>query len=156
MRSLFTPIFTSGKMKAMLPLIELSGKRLAQSLARDLETGGSIDLKDKFGKYSMDVIASCAFGVDSKTFDVDESPLVENAKGVFRTELTDTLKFLVAFMMPFGRRAIELLGIPLMKEKPIMFFHGILQEVTKQRREGKVQRNDLIDLMLRAMSDDEE
>ena len=42
-----------------------------------------------------------------------------------------------------------------MKEKPIMFFHGILQEVTKQRREGKVQRNDLIDLMLRAMSDDE-
>ena len=40
--------------------------------------------KETFGKYSMDSIASCAFGVDAESFGARESKFVKSAKDIFR------------------------------------------------------------------------
>ena len=40
--------------------------------------------KETFGKYSMDSIASCAFGVDAESFGAKESKFVKSAKDIFR------------------------------------------------------------------------
>ena len=43
-----------------------------------------IDMRDALGKYSMDTIASCAFGVHAESFTDEESKFVDNAKQIFR------------------------------------------------------------------------
>lgn len=51
-RSTFTPIFTSGKMKAMTIFIEEVNKNLVNSIESELDSGKSeFELKENFGKY---------------------------------------------------------------------------------------------------------
>ena len=67
-RSTFSPIFTSGKMKAMMVFIRETTKRLVDNINQHAESDKEFELKDMFGKFSMDTIASCAFGVDAQSF----------------------------------------------------------------------------------------
>ena len=72
-RSTFTPVFTSGKIKGMARLINDISVKLVDSLDADAKSGSEFDTRVKFGKFSMDSIASCAFGVDAQetdTYDV--------------------------------------------------------------------------------------
>ena len=66
--STFSPIFTSGKMKAMMVFIRETSKRLVEEFGKHAEADLEFELKDVFGKFSMDTIASCAFGVDAQSF----------------------------------------------------------------------------------------
>ncbi len=84
MRSAFTPIFTSGKLKGMLPLISKINQELMASLEQDADSNGEFELKDKFGRFTMGTIASCAFGVDSRSFSNEDSQFVQYARRVFR------------------------------------------------------------------------
>ncbi len=97
-RSAFSPIFTSGKMKAMLPLIKNTSENLLKHIA--IDTNKAVELKELFGKFSMDTIASCAFGVDAKSFDVVQSDFVSNAKNVFKFNAQDVLKILGLILIP--------------------------------------------------------
>ena len=55
--------------------------------------------KDLLGKYSMDTIASCAFGVDSQAFTNKDSKFVEFASNIFKQTFTDAAKFML-MMVP--------------------------------------------------------
>ena len=55
-------------MKAMMVFIRETSRRLAEEFRKNVEAGTEFELKDVFGKYSMDTIASCAFGVDAQSF----------------------------------------------------------------------------------------
>ncbi len=48
------------------------------------EDGSDFDLKDHFGKFTMDTIASCAFGVDAGAFRDEGSEFVKYARMIFR------------------------------------------------------------------------
>ena len=65
-RITFSPIFTSGKLKAMIPFIKEINKRLFNKIEKEAENGNEFELFNAFGKFSMDTIASCAFGVDAQ------------------------------------------------------------------------------------------
>jgi cytochrome P450 family 9 len=81
-RSTFSPIFTSGKLKGMSRLIEDVSHLLVQGCEEEMAKSGEIDFRVVFGKFSMDTIASCAFGVDAQSFTNDRSQFVRNARAV--------------------------------------------------------------------------
>ena len=76
-RSAFTPIFTSGKMKGMLKFI----KHVAGDLTEEIKTKANeceeFELKDVFGKFSLDAMASSAFGVNAESFKNENSKFVK-------------------------------------------------------------------------------
>ena len=55
-------------MKAMLVFVQETCKKLTSAMEDFAEKDESFELKELLGKYSMDTIASCAFGVDSQAF----------------------------------------------------------------------------------------
>jgi cytochrome P450 len=67
-RTTFSPIFTSGKMKAMMVFIRETCKHLTDEIRNQSSSGNEFELKNVFGKFSMDTLASCAFGVDAQSF----------------------------------------------------------------------------------------
>ena len=156
-RGTFSPIFTSGKMKGMFSLIQETSKLLNKSFEDELRNGNSaeLELKDKFGRFSMDTIASCAFGIDAKSFSkTGESDFVINARNIFRRSIDDNIKLPIAIIPYLGPKLMKLFKIAVFKSKETMFFYTVLKSAINQRVEGKVEkRNDLIDLMLEAIKE---
>jgi cytochrome P450 len=151
-RATFSPIFTSGKMKAMMLFINAITERLVASFEADARSGREIELKDRFGRFSMDSIASCAFGMDAHAFEAtaDGSEFVANARSIFRHSRTDSFKMMLCSMPPF-KFAVRAAGMAVMKPKETMFFYKVLKSTIDERRKGSGRRNDLIDMMIDAM-----
>ena len=101
----------------------------------------------------MDAIASCAFGVDAGSFSDPNSQFVSHARKVFRRDFFDAMKVLLG-LMPGGMQIAGLLNISIMKPKETAFFYDVLESTLKQRMNGQVQRNDLINLMIKAMENE--
>ncbi|XP_049962953.1 probable cytochrome P450 6a14 [Schistocerca serialis cubense] len=61
LRNKLSPTFTSGNMKMMFPTMEKCGRELLEVLG----SAGEVEFRDVLARYSTDVIASCAFGVEA-------------------------------------------------------------------------------------------
>ena len=151
-RATFTPIFTSGKMKAMMVYVQETCKSLTDALDELAEKNEVFELKELLGKYSMDTIASCAFGVDSQAFKNKDSKFVNYASRIFQNNFSDAVKLLLC-MIPFdiGVYIMRAFNIAFWKKEEAEFFYNVILDSLKQRRESKVRRNDMIDLMVDAV-----
>lgn len=67
----------------MMKLINAVSDHLVTEAKSHVKSGEPVDLRTIFGKFTMDSIASCAFGVDSQSYTNKNSKFVENAKSVF-------------------------------------------------------------------------
>ena len=73
MRNMSTPVFTSGKLRLMVPHISRCGVNLEQMLGEAARAGDILDAKEVFGKLALDAIASSSFGIESNSFKDPES-----------------------------------------------------------------------------------
>ena len=137
MRSTFSPIFSSGKMKQMAHLMNEITQRLVDSLEVDIKHGGVIDLMDKFDKFSLDNIASCAFGIDAQAFTDKDSKFVKHARAMTNRGFKDALKMLTV-MLPGGRLILNCLGTSVMKSKETMFFFDLVKAAIDIRSDMKM------------------
>lgn len=67
LRAKFTPIFTTGRLKNMLPTMCEKGDQLQRLVQPIAAKNKSIELKDLTTRYGLDVIASVFFGLDVDT-----------------------------------------------------------------------------------------
>ena len=175
-RSTFSPIFTSGKLKMMMQFIANVSQDLADEFSQAAGNGQALDMKSALGKYSMDTIASCAFGVDAKSFTDKNSVFVDNAKMIFRYKTHsekaandiqapsskcsnrfhyrrakfEIMMFTMA-LLPITSQIINALKIPIFKPKQTKFFMDSISQTIKHRIETGTKRNDIVDLMVEAL-----
>nr|AIL94151.1 cytochrome P450 CYP3026A3 [Tigriopus japonicus] len=152
-RATFTPIFTAGKLKGMIKFMHEVTNDLVKSVDQEAKTGKAFDLKEKFGKFSMDTIATCAFGVNAKSFEDDKSTFAMNARAVFRNSRWDVLRIIMA-LLPGGKEFLNFFGSPINKKHVTLFFYDIIRGTIEHRMKTKTRRNDLVDLMIDAMKAD--
>ena len=150
-RSTFSPIFTSGKMKVMMRFIDKVSESLVQEMDKNTGMIDGFELKESMGKFSLDTIASCAFGVDGQSFDEQESVFVNNASRIFQTTKMDQFKIFGSLLLPGMAKLLRLMGMNTFKPKQTMFFVNVVKRTIQERKSSKERKNDLIDLMLDAM-----
>ena len=155
-RSTFSPIFTSGKMRAMMRFIDKVSESLIQEMDKNTAFEEGFELKDTMGKFSLDTLASCAFGVDGQSFEDKESIFVKNAARIFTITIVDQLKMFSGLLIPGMAELFRLLGMNSMKPKQTLFFVDVVKQTIRERKASKVRKNDLIDLMLDAMEGEKE
>merc|ERR1719471_2366325 len=72
-------------------------KHVAVDLVKEFETkaklGEEFELKDVFGKFSLDALASSAFGVDGESFKNKDSKFVKSAARIFEQTKLDMIIF---------------------------------------------------------------
>ncbi|XP_053996824.1 cytochrome P450 9e2-like [Hylaeus anthracinus] len=145
-RTLLSPAFTSSKMKAMFNLMIKCANRYGDILCTLPEGERTLELKDAFTRYTNDVIATCAFGVE-----VDSMSDRNNKFYVYGREATNfsgvllTLKF---FAVRFSPYLSKLLGIRLINIKIVNFFKEMVADTIKYRDENNIVRPDMIQLMM--------
>ena len=150
-RSSLSPIFTSGKMKHMLKFVVEVSERLFTEMEKQVDQG-EFELKELTGKFSLDALATCAFGLDFDSFGGESSnAFVEHAADVFKQDIWSLV--LMLKFIPGVSRIFEVFNINIQKPKSVKFFKDIVTQTLKQRSETGQRRNDMIDMMLDIMNE---
>eukprot|EP00092_Neocalanus_flemingeri_P035217 GFUD01038321.1.p1 GENE.GFUD01038321.1~~GFUD01038321.1.p1 ORF type:complete len:542 (+),score=134.82 GFUD01038321.1:26-1627(+) len=153
LRSAFTPIFTSGKMKGMLKFIKHIAVDLNKEMEEKAKQGEEFELKDVFGKFSLDALASSAFGVNAESFTNKDSKFVRYAATIFKHSKLD-IAIIVAKFIPGVPQLLDTLKLNTFKAKETKYFRDIILQTIKNRKQTNERKNDLVDLMLDCIKED--
>jgi len=83
LRKALSPTFTSGKIKGMLELLDGGINQMIDHLEEVTKKDNLVEVKDVYQKMALDVIARCAFGIDSNSYKDPENKLLVYGRQVF-------------------------------------------------------------------------
>ncbi|XP_022082458.1 uncharacterized protein LOC110974857 [Acanthaster planci] len=156
-RNTLTPSFTAAKMKYMTPLINGCSDTLLKSIDEARRGDKAVDCREVFGGFTMDVIASCAFGLNVDSQKNKDDPFVQNAKILLSGRGFNSTWALLASLFPFLAPWFAHFGIGLVFDpKSVKFFLGVTEAAFKMRKEEGATTSkhiDLLQLMLNAHND---
>ncbi|XP_073947437.1 cytochrome P450 6B5-like [Choristoneura fumiferana] len=145
-RQRFTPVFSTGKLKAMFPLITERAEKL-QVLAETVALEDSYDMRELMARYTTDFIGACGFGINMNTLNVENSQFRQLGKRIFQRSPRDAVIGLLKFIFPELCKNMHFLA----PEIEISIRH-LVQTVLKERDHKPSGRNDFIDLLLELQS----
>lgn len=187
MRSKLTPAFSSGKMKMMFETLldcthslktvmdELEGKEVdIKDLLGNLlmilfinepleSTENFLDAKDQIflfaGRFTTDVIGSCAFGIECNSLENPENEFRQRGKEIFERPKGTWLIIYEKLLITFPN-LMKFLNLTYNTKDSINFFVGITKNTVEYREENGVTRKDLMDILIQLRNkkniDDEE
>ncbi|XP_069683719.1 cytochrome P450 9e2-like [Periplaneta americana] len=157
-RSLLTPTFSSGKLKEMKNLIDQCGQQLNTYLRT--QTGKTVsevelEMKELFGRFTLDLIASCAFGVQCDSLKDPEAEFVRIAGTYNDISLLQRIFIYLVFL--FVPQYAHFFPVKTFNPKCVDFLANVVKETKQYRTVHKEQKwNDLLQLMLDAAEEEQE
>ncbi|XP_072756845.1 cytochrome P450 6A1-like [Anoplolepis gracilipes] len=144
LRTILSPVFTSGKLKGMFSLISECADNFVECTEKLVSKNEPIECRELMAKYTTDVIGSYVFGIemnalsdeDSEFRRIGRSYFAPTWKNILRTGLRQTLPWLY-----------EILSYFLPKSEVITFLTRVVVETMKYREENNINRNDFIDIL---------
>ncbi|XP_060534367.1 uncharacterized protein LOC132706820 [Cylas formicarius] len=144
-RTKMSPVFTSGKLKMMFPLIQTEAEKMATYLRRHV-TEKSTEAKEVCAKYSTNVIASCAFAVDAQCYDREDAEFRKIGRRIFDFRISNAARQLTAFFLP---DVVRLLKVCFFEESSLNWMSTIFASVLSEREKlTSLRGNDLVDMLL--------
>ncbi|XP_037941623.1 cytochrome P450 6g1-like, partial [Teleopsis dalmanni] len=144
-----TPVFTSGKMKQMFPLVEEVGRELDKylsSLPIDPETNAIMkEVKDLNTLFTTDVIATVAYGIRANSMINPDGDFRTNGKRIFEFTRRRAFEFTAMFFMP---SIVKLFGFKVFSKDTTNFLRETINYVISERIKSGTTRNDLIDILV--------
>lgn len=150
MRSTLSPAFTGMKMRLMFDFVSKVGKQTAQTLRQKIIQGGGKDFefKELATKFTVDNIASCAFGIEVNSFDNPNNEFHEIAKEFLDfSKFSNVIKFVGFILFP---SFMKLFKITFFSKKVEKLFQEATIDTIKTREEKGIVRNDMIHLLIQA------
>ncbi|XP_014218046.1 cytochrome P450 9e2-like [Copidosoma floridanum] len=147
-RALLSPTFTSSKMKQMYELIVECARNFNDYLAEQPRSAlAMVATKDLFTKYTNDVVATSAFGIEVNTLKDPNNDFYVLGKEATNLEGLQSLKFFLARAFP---QVMKALRIRFVREKIANFFEAIIGDAIKTRDAKGIRRPDMLQLMMDA------
>ncbi|CAL4111264.1 unnamed protein product, partial [Meganyctiphanes norvegica] len=153
-RSVISPAFTAGKTRRLFPLITQRGQHLTH-LARDYAGKGPVEARSLCGRFTMDTIASCAFGIECESMSSEAATFPEMASRIFQLSPTRAIKILILLVAPRIAELITKIGIDFTSPE-FHFFRHVVTHTLKLRSEKGIHRGDFLDLMMETRANGKE
>lgn len=148
-RSTLSPAFSGSKMKQMTHIINESCDQLLEHFEQLRKEGPSIQCKDIYGSYTMDVIASTFFGLKIDSHKNPNDPFVKHAKAVFDLSVFNP-RVLLIVLFPWLCPLLDRLNIGFTAGYIKDFFQRVVRETISSRESSSTKRMDMLQLMLDA------
>ncbi|XP_041987650.1 cytochrome P450 6B6-like [Aricia agestis] len=142
-RQKMTPAFTSGKLKAMFPLILQGAAKLVKMLDEVATAGAEVDVRDLMARYTTDFIGAVGFGVDSNSLNDENSDFRKLGKRISMFTKRDTLVAVLKMSLPNIFKNLRFIA-PEVERKTT----SIVRQILAQRNFQPSNRNDFVDFML--------
>lgn len=137
-------------MRQMFEFVSSVGQQAANSIKDQIKNGGesTFEFKDLARKFTVDVIATCAFGIEIDSFKNPSNDFHRIAGKVanFGSFFT-TLKFIGYFLIPSVMKA---LNVKFFDDETTAFFQNAITGNMKIREEKNIVRHDMINLLMQA------
>ncbi|XP_049766409.1 cytochrome P450 6a2-like [Schistocerca cancellata] len=148
LRTKLSPTFTSGRIKAMFPLLAECAAQLQAStdaaLADAHGAGAVLEMRDALAKFSTDVIGTCAFGLQCNALQDPDSTFREIGRKMFKPrKSTMALRFLYGGVPFLQRFKGKFTG-----DAVSDFFLELVRQTVDERLEKDIKRNDFLDLLI--------
>ncbi|CAL4199041.1 unnamed protein product, partial [Meganyctiphanes norvegica] len=146
-RSVITPSFSSGKIKSMFHVVMKKGDVLIAKW-HEMSQNGQVGIKRFIGRYTMDVIATCAFAIEANCIIDQTSEFEERANEVFTPKASRMIQFFIFVAFP---KIAQLMGIHLMER--FAWFKEVVIQTIAQRKTSGDKRNDFLNILLEMAED---
>lgn len=147
LRTKLTPFFSSGKLKNMFYIMDIITDNVLDHIRKCTVDEGKteLELKDLAANYSTDVIASCAFGVDTETFKNPNGEFSQVGKAINDPTISRRIGIFCGFFLPMLTR---LINFKTFTESGSKFIRKTIHHVMNEREKSGHKRNDLIDMLI--------
>ncbi|KAM4631556.1 cytochrome P450 3A28-like [Discoglossus pictus] len=155
-RTVLSPTFTSGKLKQMFPLIKHYGDLLVKNVQKKVDNKETINMKDVFGAYSMDVVLGTSFSVNIDSINNPNDPFVTKSKKMFQFSLFNPLIVTTA-LFPFLAPVLKKLNFCIFPLDVLNFFMDAIKNI-KEKRQKSIHKDrvDFLQLMVDSQNNEEE
>ncbi|XP_024215216.1 probable cytochrome P450 6a14 [Halyomorpha halys] len=154
LRSKLSPIFSSGKLKTMIQQVMECSDVCVEHIGQKAAAGKPLEVREEMAGFTMDVIGSCAFGLNINAMKDSNSPIKMLGTTIFTP--SRTLKLKRTFSTQFGflfrlfRRSKSTTP-----GKFALYFINTVMSIVKHREENNFHRNDFIQLMMEVRKEEE-
>lgn len=145
LRVKLSPIFTSGKLKEMFPLVVECAGNLEKYLGKVTEDGTPVECRDLAAKFTIDVIGSCVFGISTHALEDENSEFRKMGK---RISTSSTKQRVREAIMQFMPSVYEVIGHFLQMKDIDAFFINLVRDTMRYRKENNVIRPDFIHMLM--------
>ncbi|KAJ3655224.1 hypothetical protein Zmor_014361 [Zophobas morio] len=146
MRTKLTPAFTSGKMKMMFQVMAECQKDLLTKMHEECLKNKPIDIKDVLARFTTNVIGSCAFGLDCKALEDENSEFRNCGKQIFEETKFETFKRLLVMTFP---NITAFFNIWTIRKHVVEFILHIVENTIEYREKNNTNRNDFLQQMIK-------
>ncbi|XP_045460600.1 probable cytochrome P450 6a14 [Harmonia axyridis] len=143
LRNKLSPTFTSGKMKMMFGTLVDCTKGLHKLM--DKTNGKEVDIKDVLGRFTTDIIGSCAFGIECNSLEDPKSIFRQKGREFFDADLKQNMKNFSSLFVPQIMRAFKITLIP---RDISSFFINLVKDTVEYREKNNVIRKDFMQLLI--------
>jgi len=99
-RTVMSPTFSASKLKSMHQLTMDNASNLSRYLQEQMAEHGEVEMKDSFGKFTIDNIAACAFGVNCDSFNDPNSRFASHASEFINTRFWTIVYISLQMILP--------------------------------------------------------
>lgn len=146
LRTKLSPTFTSGKIKLMFHTINKCGMELKEHLKKPADQGEMMEFRDVLAKYSTDIIASCAFGIECNCLKNPDAEFRKWGRRIFEPTFDAIARGMLYFLVPSVPISLGISNTP---NDVTTFFRTLVHETVKFRETHAVYRNDFLQLLIR-------
>jgi cytochrome P450 family 6 len=145
LRYKLTPTFTSGKMKTMFVTLVAVVDQFQTALNLELKMGHEVEMRELLGRFTTDVIGSCAFGLDCNSLKDPTAEFRVKSRKVFENPTLSPIKQIIVRNFRSLARA---LNIKVFHSDVSEFFMQIVKDTIEYRETNGVERKDFMDLLI--------
>lgn len=146
LRTKLSPTFTSGKMKMMFQTLLICGEQLDKTIGNFTKEDEPIDIKDILARFTTDIIASVAFGLECNSLQDPESEFRKHGKMIFDVSFLDNIRNAIFFSIP---SLFHYFKIRIINPKVTEFFMNTIRQTVDYREKNKIERNDFLNLLIK-------
>ncbi|XP_046734957.1 uncharacterized protein LOC124404668 [Diprion similis] len=146
LRTKFSPTFTSSKMKQMFFTVQECAEKMVEFVSPLAKNREMIEVKDLVARFSTDVIASVAFGIQCNSIENPNAEFREYGRRIFQPK---PIRNVLLMLAPFWLSALGISGTETDVKK---FFISAFSETVEYRAANNVVRKDFLDLIIQLMN----
>ncbi|CAG2174790.1 unnamed protein product [Oppiella nova] len=128
-RTITSPSFTSGKLRAMMGSIGGIADQFVKNLDEYAVNGKTADMRKYMGAFAMDVISACAYGINVESINNANHPIVVNAKKILSVDTS--FSFMLSILCPSIARFFKLEPFNV---NAINFFNNLTEQIVAERK----------------------
>lgn len=145
LRYKLTPTFSTGKLRTMFEQVSKSSDNMMNKIEELREKYNEIECKSFLFVFTLDIITSCAFGLQIKPNSTDFHTFKSTVQKLFTGSLTTMLKYTVLMLCP---KLSDILSLKTFPRKTVDYFLKMTYENIKYRKDNNIDRNDYFQLLL--------